>query len=220
MDSKDTCTRCGECCQKSSPSLQLQDLDLIQNHSIHKSILYTIRKGELVKDNIHDQLTIAQEEFIKLREKQGSTIGCIQYDEAQKACTTYTHRPVQCAALKCWDSTEFERVYNGPKLARSHIVDNNVLLGIIQEHEKRCGYTILESLVKKIETEGDKAIEEIFDILRFDYEFRPFVSNKLNLDQAEMDLYFGRPLIKTIIMYGLEVRQEPDGGFLLTKANP
>ena len=87
----------------------------------------------------------------------------------------------------------------------------------MEEHEKRCGYKLLENLIKKIETEGHKAVEEILDILRFDYDLRPFISEKFSLDPQEMDLYFGRPLITTIVMYGLEVRQEANGGFLLTK---
>jgi hypothetical protein len=32
----------------------------------------------------------------------------------------------------------------------------------------------------------------------------------------EIDLYFGRRLTSTIGMYGLEVKQESNGGFLLT----
>lgn len=214
---RNSCIRCGECCLQSGPSLQLQDLHLIKNHFISKSQLYTIRKGELVKDNIHDQFIITQEEMIKLKEKSGNVKECIHYDDAKKACTIYTHRPSQCAALKCWDPTEFKKVFNSPKLARSHIVDDPVLLGIMEEHEKRCGYKLLENIIKKIETEGHKAVEEILDILRFDYDLRPFISEKFSLDPQEMDLYFGRPLITTIVMYGLEVRHEANGGFLLTK---
>jgi Fe-S-cluster containining protein len=160
---------------------------------------------------------MASEELVKLKEKEGNPKACMHYDDAQKACMIYAHRPSQCAALQCWDPTEFEKVYSGPKLARSHIVEDHVLFGIITEHEKRCAYTILENLIKRIETEGDNAVEKILDILRFDYELRPFISKKLDPDLGEMDLYFGRPLIKTIGMYGLEVRQEPNGEFLLTK---
>ncbi|MBN1847226.1 MAG: YkgJ family cysteine cluster protein [Deltaproteobacteria bacterium] len=217
MGSQNACTRCGKCCLQSSPSLQLKDLHLIQNHIIPKSHLYSIREGELVKDNIHNQLIITQEEMIKIKEKPGSDRGCIYYGDAQKACRIYPNRPSQCAALKCWDPNDFEKVYSGPKLTRSHIIANNVILGIMTEHERRCSYKTLDELIKMIETEGDQVLQEILNILRFDYELRPFISKKLDLDPEEMDLYFGRPLVNTIVMHGLEVRQESDGGFLLTK---
>ncbi|MFH1350119.1 MAG: hypothetical protein ABII26_04200, partial [Pseudomonadota bacterium] len=75
---------------------------------------------------------------------------------------------------------------------------------------------VIESHVKQIESKGEKAIEKIMDILKFDFQLRPFVSGKLGLDADEMDLFFGRPLIKTIQMYGLRVIRESDSSFLLT----
>ena len=214
---RDHCIRCGECCLKGSPTLQTEDLNLIKKGLIGKKDLYTIRKGELVKDNIKEGLVVTETELVKVREREGESRGCIFYDDHGKACKIYKHRPLQCAALKCWDTKEFLEVFQGPKLMRRQAIEDQVLLGLMEEHERRCGYALLEKLVGEIESKGEEAVEHVLDLLKFDYYLRPFVADKLGLNPEEMDFFFGRPLTETITMFGLQVVQEPDGSFLLTK---
>lgn len=210
------CIRCGECCHKASPTLQMIDLPLVKNNSIKWNRLYTIRRGELVNDNINDGLIVTHTELIKVKEKDAGKGGCIYYDEGGKACSIYKQRPAQCSALKCWDTKELLKVHSGAKLERKHIIKDKMLLGIIEQHEKRCGYSTLDKYVKQIEVSGEKAVEKILDLLQVDHHLRPFMSEKLGLKSDEMDLFFGRPLIKTINMFGLKVIREHDGAFLLT----
>jgi Fe-S-cluster containining protein len=209
------CIRCGECCLRSSPTLQQEDVRLLRDGLIQRRDLYTIRIGELVRDNINNQFKISEEELIKIKEKDVGE-GCIYYNENDKACRIYDHRPAQCSALACWDEGEFMRVYKGPRLARPKIIDDNILLGLIEQHEKKCSYRSLEKLVKQIEVDGEKAVEAIIALLRFDQKLRPFVSEKLEIDPNEMDFVFGRPLTETITMFGLQVTSELDGSFFLT----
>lgn len=209
------CIRCGECCQASSPTLQMEDVPLIMNGLIKRGDVYTIRAGELVKDNIHGRPKITQEEIIKVREKEGRG-GCFYYNEARKSCRIYEHRPSQCVALACWNPDEFMEIYARPKAGRKDIIQDKILLGLIQEHERRCGYTLLDRCARRIETEGEKAVEAILQLLKFDYHLRPFVSEKLGIAPGQMDFIFGRPLSETIIMFGLKVTREPDGSFFLT----
>jgi len=89
-------------------------------------------------------------------------------------------------------------------------------MGVIEAHETRCHYATLEELVKRIEPEGESAVQKILDLLRFDHQIRPFMSEKLGLHPEDMNLYFGRPLIETINMFGLKVRSESDGSFTLS----
>lgn len=194
----------------------MQDLALIKNGTLEKRNLYTIRRGELVNDTINGGLTLTPRELIKIRERDGEGGGCIYYDEAGRACEIYEQRPAQCVALKCWDTTEILKVYQGPKPVRNDIVEDRILLGVIEEHEKRCGYSTLEGYVKRIEADGEKAVEKILELLRFDHHLRPFISEKLGLNPEETDLFFGRSLIETISMFGLKVTREPDGTFSLT----
>ena len=215
---RDHCIRCGQCCLKASPTLQMEDLLLIQQECIRRKDLFTIRKGELIRDNVNENLMVTQVELIKVKERKGEVKGCIFYDDIRKACTIYEHRPVQCSAFKCWDTEDFDRVYSGPKLTRKEVVQDEVLLGMLEEHEKRCSYSVLEKHIKQIESEGEKAVRKILDLLRFDFHLRPFVSEKLGPSSEEMDFLFGRPLSDTITMFGLKVVREPDASFLLTTA--
>ena len=209
------CIRCGECCLRSSPSFQIIDVPLVNESVIKRSDLYTVRAGELVRDNIRDELKITGKELIKMREKEAAG-GCIFYDDAEKRCTIYEHRPAQCKALACWDEREFMRVYATPKVCRKEIIHDQALLRLIDEHEKRCAYAQLDRYVKKIERNGEAAVEKILQILKFDYEIRLLIPEKLDVDPDEMGLILGRPLTETIVMFGLKVVCEPDGSFLLT----
>ncbi|MBW1701584.1 MAG: hypothetical protein JRJ50_05575 [Deltaproteobacteria bacterium] len=67
-----------------------------------------------------------------------------------------------------------------------------------------------------IEKEGEKAVERILELLRFDHHIRTFTTKKLGIDSGETDFYFGRPVTQTITMFGLQVVREPDGSFFLT----
>ncbi len=208
------CIRCGECCTHSSPTLQVQDLPLIEEGTIARQNLFSIRRGELVWDNVIEALIIAPDEMIKIRERKGG--GCIYYHEADKACQIYERRPAQCSAMACWDPTRFVKVYNQPKLTRKDSIKNPVLADLIRAHESKCSYEAMEREVRRIEREGERSIESIIQMLRFDNRLRPFISEKLDLDPKEMDFIFGRPMTDTIVMFGLKVEREPDGSFCLT----
>ncbi|MBN1106397.1 MAG: YkgJ family cysteine cluster protein [Deltaproteobacteria bacterium] len=213
---KTHCIRCGECCLRSSPSLHLRDLPLLEKDLIRRSALFTIRRGEWVWDNIGRRLAVADREMIKIKGVDGDRGACIFYDDTLKACTIYPHRPAQCGVLKCWDTAEFMEVYRAPKLARADIFPAGPLTGLVAEHERRCGYEGLENLVKRIQREGEDAVKAVLEVLRFDFHIRPFVSEKLGIDADEMDFIFGRPMIQTISRFGLKVILEPDGSCFLT----
>ena len=213
--SRTHCIRCGECCLGSSPTLQIVDVSLVYDRFIERGNLYTIRLGELVRDNIRGELRVTDKEIIKIKEKEKNR-GCIYYDEKAKACTIYEYRPIQCKALACWDESEFMRVYARPKVDRRDIIRDKIVLGLMNEHNKRCSYSELDKCVRKIEQEGEEAVGEILEALRFDHHIRAFTSKKLDIDLSEMDFLFGRPLTQTITMFGLKVIKNSDGSFFLT----
>ena len=213
------CIRCGECCMKSSPTLQANDLPLVRGGFLRMEQLYTIRQGEMVRDNVHGGIVPADQEMIKVRESKVRKGYCIFYDEEKKACAIYEKRPAQCAALKCWDPSEFMEVYGSPKLHRQDVIESGVFLGLMEEQEKRCSYALLQEHVSRIPEDGEKAVESLLDLLKFDFHLRPFLVQKLGLRQEETDFFFGRPLIETIVGFGLKVQRQADGGFLLTRSN-
>ena len=203
----------------SSPTLQMEDIPLVRDGFVGKGDLYTVRVGEPVHNNIENTLTITDEEIVKVKEKKEGR-GCIFYDEGAKACGIYKHRPVQCSAFTCWDSTEFMRVYKRPRANRKAIIYDKVLVALMDEHEKKCSYSRLDKCSKQIEKEGESAVEKILEILKFDYHIRSFTSKKLGIDSNEMNFLFGRALTETITMFGLQVIRESDGSFFLTIYDP
>jgi Fe-S-cluster containining protein len=208
------CVRCGECCLAAGPTLQKTDLPLFFNHVLDGSLLYTIRKGELVRDNIHDALKFSDQELIKLREQKTGK-GCILYDGANNACTIYDERPSQCRAFACWDDTEFKTIFSGPKANREDIIRDPNLLRLISAHEKMCDYQIISDYVKQIRQQGESAVKKVLKILEYDQDIRRLTHEKLGVDPQTMALLYGRPLSETIHMFGLKVVPEADGSFLL-----
>jgi Fe-S-cluster containining protein len=192
----------------------MEDLSLLEGGRIDRGSLFTLRNREVAWDNIRGRLVAVDGERVKIREREGG--GCIFYDESGRACTIYAHRPAQCAALNCWDPAEFEEVYRRPRLTRADIVSQGALLGLIEEHERRCGHDTLEQHVRGIAAKGDEALQAVLEMLRFDFHLRPLAREKLGIPPQEMDFLFGRPLVRTISRFGLEVIREPGGTFLLT----
>ncbi len=213
------CERCGECCLGSSPTLQREDARLLREGVLSRDRVYTIRPGELVRDNVNAALVKTEGELLKVRERDGGG-GCEYYDSGARTCRIYTDRPGQCAALACWDAAEFRRVYAGPKAARADVVEDPVLLRLITEHEERCSHRALGDLTARIPREGEAAVARVLEMLRFDHGLRQLLPRRLGMAPAELDFFFGRPLTRTIVMYGLQVVREPDGSFLLTRLDP
>ncbi|MCP4575824.1 MAG: YkgJ family cysteine cluster protein [Deltaproteobacteria bacterium] len=209
------CVRCGECCLAAGPTLQKTDLTLFFNQVLDGTLLYTIRKGELVRDNIDDALTFTEEEMIKLKGPETGK-GCFLYDDAKKACGIYAHRPSQCRAFACWDDTEFKVVFSGPKASRKDMIRDPNVLRLIAAHEKTCDYQVISDYVKQIQQEGDAAVAKILKILEYDRQIRLLTRDKLSIDPLELNLLYGRPLTDTIHMFGLKVKRDADGAFLLT----
>jgi Fe-S-cluster containining protein len=212
---KGYCTRCGECCIDSSPTLQASDAPLVDRGFIEKSRLYTIRTGELVRDPVENRLLRTERELVKIKEKSDGQ-GCVYYEEEIKSCRIYEHRPEQCRAFACWDTDEFFKVFNKPKASRADIVGDEVILELMTKHDAMCGYDELEKAVVQIEQVGEKAIKRVMEILKFDHGLRPLAHARLNILPDEIDFYLGRPLTETITMFGLQVRKEEDGSFFLT----
>lgn len=209
------CIRCGECCLATGPSLQKADLPLFFNHVIDGAHLYTIRKGELVRDNISDELKFTDQELLKFRDREDGK-GCMLYDRDEKACTIYGDRPSQCRAFGCWDDEEFKEVFSGPKARREDIIKDPNLLRLISAHETKCNYETISRHVEQIPDQGDIIVQRLLKILQYDQEIRKLTHERLAIDPLKMDLLYGRLLTETIHMFGLEVKQEADGSFLLT----
>jgi Fe-S-cluster containining protein len=199
---------------KGGPTLHRDDARLFEAGVLKKNHLYTLRTGEVVRKT--DQtLMVLEQEMIKIR-GQDEAWTCMFYDDAQRGCRIYDHRPIECRALKCWDLHELHEVMATPRLERKHLIHpDDGIIEIIAAHEQRCSYALLEAWVKELEgPHAEKAVEKILDLLQYDDYMRAFLIEKLNLDPGMMDFFFGRPLTATIRMFGLCTRKEGGTFFL------
>lgn len=209
------CIRCGTCCKKGGPSFHLEDKNLIEKGIILSKYIYTIREGEPVFDNVKGRLLTATTDIIKIKGGKHSWT-CIFFDEDDTNCKIYKNRPVECRALKCWDTEELERIYSKNRLTRKDLLSEiKALWNLIEDHQARCSYKKIKGFVNKLNTDKkNKAIEDILDIIQYDIHLRPLLSEKAGINPDMVDFLFGRPLTETIKMYNLQVKHKGDRYYL------
>jgi len=213
------CRRCGTCCRKGGPSFHHADKALIEKGVIHSKYLYTIRKGELAYDNVRQCLEPVRSDVIKLKGK-GKGWTCILFDEKQNACTIYDNRPLECRALKCWDTRAIEDLYAQERLERKDLIaDVEGLWGLIKDHQARCNYVTIQKLVDEINNDrGGHARQKLAEIIQFDIEIRKLVVSRGGLEVEMLDFLFGRPLKQTLKNFGLKVLQKGKNTILLKRS--
>ena len=174
-----SCKRCGTCCKKGGPSFHEADKALIDSGQIPSGSLYTIRKGEMAYDNVKQCLEPVSSDIIKIKGK-GNSWTCLFFDEALTECTIYENRPLECRALKCWDTAELEALYARKRLKREDLlVDIDGLWDLIKDHQERCNYDKVHALVKALKVgRADEAREELAELIRFDSEIRNLVVSR------------------------------------------
>lgn len=205
------CIRCGTCCKKGGPSFHLEDKVLIEKGIILSKYLYTIREDELCYDNVKESILPAASDIIKIKGQKDS-ITCIFFNEKENECTIYDNRPLECRALKCWDTREIERIYSKNRLTRKDLISTiEGLWDLVEDHQRRCSYETLKFFIDALnKDEKDEALKGIFDIIEYDAQIRELVVQKGDLDPEMTDFIFGRPITETIRMYGFKIIKQDD----------
>ncbi|MGD2185096.1 MAG: YkgJ family cysteine cluster protein [Desulfobacterales bacterium] len=201
------CQRCGTCCKKGGPSFHHADKALIEEGVIHSKYLYTIREGELTYDNVRQCLEPARTDIIKIK-GQNDSLTCIFFNKRQSACTIYANRPLECRALKCWETKELENLYAKKRLTRKDLISEiEGLWSLIKDHQERCNYETIYRLVNAIKrSSDDDAREKLVEIIQFDTEIRKLVASSAGLDTEMLDFLFGRPLTKSLKNFGFKIQ--------------
>jgi Fe-S-cluster containining protein len=204
-----TCMRCGTCCEKGGPGFHQEDRMLIEKGRIPLKYLYTIRKGEFAYDNVNGCLMPVDSDIIKIKGKE-DTWTCIFFDEQNRGCSIYNDRPLECRALKCWDTVELEKMYAKNRLTRDDLISEvEGLWDLIKDHQERCDYGKIKKLIGELDgPHQDTARKKIQEIIQYDAEIRKLVLEKGGLDRTMFDFLLGRPLTETLPGYGIKVRQE------------
>lgn len=211
MDEKTfSCMRCGTCCRKGGPALHEEDAGLVMEKRIAPENLYTIRAGELVRDNVNGGLVYLDSEIIKIRSVPDSS-ACILYRETENACGIYDNRPAQCRALKCVDPAEIIGMHATNRLCRADLFGAVAWLrDLFEMHEAKCGYDYIRQLiVQRAEGKGE-ASRQLAKLISYDRTIRAMSVEKAGMQAGMLDLVFGMPLERVLQKrFGVKV-ETPD----------
>lgn len=208
---KSECDRCCTCCAKGGPALHLEDLELINSGKLHGRFLYTIRAGEPAEDNVKGGLIFTDTDIIKIKTKENGD-ACLFVDFNKGQCSIYENRPLECRALKCWDTREIEAIYTVERLTRKDVVGHIAgLWDLIEEHQEKCSFTdikqIIDSHPEKLE--GD-ALQSLLEIVQYDISIRKLVLEKTDTDSNLLPFLFGMPLQSILAKFGIQFKLKQD----------
>ena len=203
---KTQCTRCGTCCEKGGPSFHIQDRHLIEDGSIHTRYLYTIRSGERVHDNVQGHLKPADSDIVKIKGKSPSW-ECVLFQQRDKSCGIYDHRPLECRLLKCWDTQDIEAVYEKDRLTRRDILSGiEGLWELVAGHEKQCSHDAINRALQDSDGVFKKQTRELIaGAIQYDRAIRQLVLENGNVTPDMIEFLFGRPLTVTLISAGIDM---------------
>lgn len=201
-----SCQRCGTCCSKGGPALHDPDIEQVESGRIPLSSLYTIRKGELARDNISGGLICVDNEIIKIKSIPDFQ-SCLYYDDESKACRIYDDRPFECRELECWDTGAIVRNYSKNRLTRKKVLkDIQWILEIVDTHEARCSFEEIRRFADLREKGDPKGAGRLQEIVNDDSQFRYLLTRKGNISSDMLDFLLGRPLAQTINrQFGIKV---------------
>lgn len=210
----ESCVRCGECCELSSPTLLIPDLALFRQEVLTWNEVYTLRPGEQVTSREGKATTLA-EERLKVREVPGSR-QCWFYLAATRGCRIYEQRPEQCRRQQCWGE-------DAPAPAPGDLLTREALLAGVPEvwdlivaHQERCALNRALQALQGLETEPDTAEEALFDALHFDHYLRRMLEEEWELSPGAVEFILGRPLTRFLQDHGINATLTPEGTFRLT----
>ena len=202
------CLRCGTCCKNGGPALHREDRRLIENGILSINDLFTIRKGEPVWDNVRNQRIFADDELIKIK-GTGDTWSCKFYDQKDKTCGIYIHRPVECQVLNCRDTRKISQIYEKERLSRMDLLsERNVACSFVKDHELTCGYKRIKKLIQSIDDPScSEQLSRLMEIVLYDAHLRDLLVEKKVLHEDAMAFFFGLPLMETIRRFGYKIEK-------------
>ena len=209
MTSDLECQRCGTCCRAGGPALHLEDRALVQSGKVPLKDLYTIRAGELARDNVQGTLQPVTSELIKIKGVR-RTWTCCYYDPESKGCTIYEDRPLECRVLNCRDTAAIEAIYDQQRLTRKDLLDAVPnLWDLVEEHEKKCSYRVLAELAARLKKGSDQdTVDNLVEMVGYDLHLRELITEKGRPDPALLDFLFGRPLTDTLPGFGIQAQKK------------
>jgi Fe-S-cluster containining protein len=200
------CMQCGTCCRKGGPALHGEDKKILLAGHIPRERLITIRKGEWAFSPLSGRLEAVQKELIKITGKGKGWVCCF-YDDQQTSCTIYSHRPLECRLLQCWDTEQLLSVIGKDTLTRADLISaDDPIMTFIETHEKECSLQVAEDLFSILQKKNDDSpsLAKLTTLIHKDLSIRSRAISEFGLSlEAELFL-FGRPLFKILSARGFQ----------------
>ncbi len=210
------CGRCGTCCIKGGPSLHLEDKELVQTGKIPLSKLVTLRKGEMASDNVSGGIKPLGAELIKIKGRGGSW-ACRFFDPGAKGCTIYENRPVECAAMQCWDTTGIAAIYDKDRITRKDLIGTvEGLWELVEDHEERCSWDEINRLAEEAVGNDDPRMTKIMEMINYDHSLRNVIVEK-GMDKGMLEFLLGRPLASAVESLGMTIVKDGERYRLMKK---
>lgn len=207
------CKKCGTCCEKSGPTLHIEDKYLVSKGVLPPSNLVTLRIGEMVYDPREEKHVPLENEIIKISGKD-SDWECLFYENQEKTCSIYKTRPVECRLLKCWDTKPVLSIMNKNLLSREMLFGKiEGLYDLVKDHDEKCSHIKLKELLLEFEKDNTtETLEKLKEIILYDINIREIVREKQKAAGAMENLLFGRPFTKTIEQFRYKIQYSKDKG--------
>jgi hypothetical protein len=193
---------------KGGPALHDEDSSLVETGQIPLASLYTIRQGEIARDNISGGLIRAESEIIKVKSIPGSHV-CIYYEESLHVCRIYESRPLECRELECWDTDRIIQIYDQHRLVRQKLLSAIPWVSeLIESHEVRCSFEEIHRLVSLREKGDPLGAAGLQAMINDDAHFRYMLIQKGNIVPDMIDFLLGRPLAEILNQqYGIRIER-------------
>ncbi|PTN38991.1 YkgJ family cysteine cluster protein [Desulfonatronum sp. SC1] len=214
-DTPNHCRRCGTCCRKGGPALHQADLTLLREKIILQEDLYTLRVGEPVHDQAAGRVIPLNAECVKIRSWNAaktllaqSEAGCRFYQPAPQTipakptvhpngrCAIHETKPIECAALKCWDTADLAEAAATPRLSRLDILGpDNALVELVHDHETRCS---VADLVRHLQAPTSESADLLRQAAAYDAALRDLLQEKAGILPDHLPFLLGRPLPEVV----------------------
>ncbi len=222
MEKVRSCRQCGTCCRSGGPALHREDMPLLKEGVLQLNDLCTFRAGELVRDTSDGRIVPLPAEIVKIAPPSGARPDewTCRFLTGDNRCFIHVSKPAECRALFCEDPAALLSMQDYERLDRLLILkDLNApawLEESVEAHESRCAYARLAELAEKMDSD-DAARRAFLESVEYDRVFRELIMEKGRVKPEMLDFLFGRPLMQTIIMFGIDARRNPDGGTTLVQ---
>jgi len=222
MSETHQCRQCGTCCRKGGPALHKEDARLLTEGVLQLQDLCTFRAGELVRDTSNDHVVPLPEEIVKIAAPFGSRPDdwTCRFLMENNRCFIHDRHPAECRALFCDDPKELLAMHGEDRLDRKSILEllhaPEWLVDSVEAHEARCNYAALIELASHLEDQV-AARKALVEVVEYDRAFRELMMEKGKVQKELLDFLFGRPLMHTVIMFGIDARNNADGSITLVQ---